>query len=120
MDTVAKVIAEGLDAVLSRVKPGVACEELAEVWKATISRHGIEKDSRIGYPVGIGFPPTWGELTASMRAGDKTVLEEGMTFHCIPAIWLDTYGIVISETFAVARNGADCFADYPRILFAKD
>jgi Xaa-Pro aminopeptidase len=55
-----------------------------------------------------------------MRAGDKTVLEEGMTFHCIPAIWLDTYGIVISESFAVTKQGAECFADYPRILFAKD
>jgi Xaa-Pro aminopeptidase len=120
MDKVAKVIAEGLEAVLSRVKPGVACEELAAAWKDVTTKHGIEKDSRIGYPVGIGFPPTWGELTASIRAGDKTVLEEGMTFHCIPAIWLDTYGIVISETFAVTKNGADCFADYPRILFAKD
>jgi len=120
MDTVAKVIAEGLEAVLSRVKPGVACEELAAAWKDVTTKHGIEKDSRIGYPVGIGFPPTWGELTASIRAGDKTVLEEGMTFHCIPAIWLDTYGIVISETFAVTQNGADCFADYPRILFAKN
>jgi ectoine hydrolase len=120
MDTVAKVIAEGLEAVLRRVKPGIACEELAAAWKDVTTKHGIEKDSRIGYPVGIGFPPTWGELTASIRAGDKTVLEEGMTFHCIPAIWLDTYGIVISETFAVTKNGADCFADYPRILFAKD
>jgi ectoine hydrolase len=120
MDTVAKVIAEGLEAVLSRVKPGVACEELAAAWKDVTTKHGIEKDSRIGYPVGIGFPPTWGELTASIRAGDRTVLEEGMTFHCIPAIWLDTYGIVISETFAVTKNGADCFADYPRILFAKN
>jgi ectoine hydrolase len=120
MDTVAKVIAEGLEAVLSRVKPGVACEELATAWKDVTTKHGIEKDSRIGYPVGIGFPPTWGELTASIRAGDKTVLEEGMTFHCIPALWLDTYGIVISETFAVTKNGADCFADYPRILFAKN
>jgi ectoine hydrolase len=120
MDTVAKVIAEGLEAVLSRVKPGVACEELAAAWKDVTTKHGIEKDSRIGYPVGIGFPPTWGELTASIRAGDKTVLEEGMTFHCIPAIWFDTYGIVISETFAVTQNGADCFADYPRILFAKN
>ncbi len=54
-----------------------------------------------------------------IRAGDRTVMEEGMTFHCIPAIWLDTYGIVISESFAVGRNGAECFADYPRVLFAK-
>jgi ectoine hydrolase len=120
MDKVAKVIAEGLNAVLDKVKPGIACEELAATWKTTTQRYGIEKDSRIGYPVGIGFPPTWGELTASIRAGDKTVLEEGMTFHCIPAIWLDTYGIVISESFVVTHKGAECFADYPRILFAKD
>jgi Xaa-Pro aminopeptidase len=120
MNTVAAVIAEGLNAVLDKVKPGVTCDELAAAWKTTTSKHGIEKDSRIGYPVGIGYPPTWGELTASIRAGDRTVLEEGMTFHCIPAIWLDTYGIVISESFAVTKNGAECFADYPRILFAKE
>lgn len=119
MDRVAKVIAEGLEAVLESVRPGVVCEDLAAAWKRVISRHGIEKDSRIGYPVGIGYPPTWGELTASLRAGDRTVMEEGMTFHCIPAIWLDEYGIVISESFAVTEHGAECFADYPRILFAK-
>jgi Xaa-Pro aminopeptidase len=120
MDKVAKVIAEGLNAVLDKVKPGITCDELAATWRATTAKYGIEKDSRIGYPVGIGFPPTWGELTASIRAGDKTVLEQGMTFHCIPAIWLDTYGIVISESFAVTDKGAECFADYPRILFGKD
>ncbi|WP_342643870.1 M24 family metallopeptidase [Rhodoligotrophos ferricapiens] len=119
MQDVAKVIAEGLQAVLDKVKPGVACEELAAAWKAVISRHGIEKDSRIGYPVGIGYPPTWGELTASLRAGDRTVLEPNMTFHCIPAIWMEHYGLVISESFAVTENGAECFADYPRELTYK-
>lgn len=119
MNTVAQVIAEGLNAVLDAVKPGVLCEELAAVWKSVIARRGIDKDSRLGYPVGIGYPPTWGELTASIRAGDKTVMEEGMTFHVIPAIWLEKYGIVISETFAVTARGAECFADYPRVLFAK-
>lgn len=119
MDRLAKIIAEGLNAVLDKVRPGVVCEELAAVWKAVIARHGVDKDSRLGYPVGIGYPPTWGELTASVRAGDKTVMEEGMTFHIIPAMWLDKYGIVISETFAVGAKGAECFADYPRILFAK-
>jgi len=120
MTKVASVIAEGLNAVLDKVKAGVTCEDLAAAWKAVISRHGVEKDNRIGYPVGIGYPPTWGELTASIRAGDKTVMEEGMTFHCIPAIWLEKYGLVISETFAVTKYGAECFADCPRILFTKD
>ncbi|MEM8853179.1 MAG: Xaa-Pro peptidase family protein [Pseudomonadota bacterium] len=116
---VANVIAEGLNAVLETVKAGVLCQDLAAAWKAVIARHGIEKDSRIGYPVGIGFPPTWGELTASLRHGDETVLEAGMTFHTIPAIWMDGGGLVISETFAVTETGAACFCDYPRQLIVK-
>ena len=119
MDTVAKVIAEGLQAVLAAARPGVVCGELAAVWSAVIGRHGIEKDSRIGYPVGIGYPPTWGELTCSLRAGDRTVLEPNMTFHCIPAIWMDTYGLVISESFVVTETGAETFATFPRQLFPK-
>ena len=119
MDTVAKVIAEGLQAVLEAVRPGVVCEELAAVWSAVVARHGIEKESRIGYPVGIGYPPTWGELTCSLRAGDRTVLEPNMTFHCIPAIWMDSYGLVISESFVVTETGAQTFATFPRQLFAK-
>jgi Xaa-Pro aminopeptidase len=105
--------------VLDAVRPGVVCEELAQVWSRVIARHGIEKDSRIGYPVGIGYPPTWGELTCSLRAGDRTVLEPNMTFHCIPAIWMDSYGLVISESFVVTEAGAHTFADFPRKLFAK-
>ncbi len=111
-----KVIREGLEAALDVVRPGALCQDMAAAWETVIRRHGIEKDSRIGYPVGIGFPPTWGELTCSLRAGDTTVMEENMTFHCIPALWRDDYGLVVSETFAVTRGGADCFADCPREL----
>ena len=42
-----------------------------------------------------------------------------MTFHCIPAIWMDTYGLVISESFVVTETGAETFATFPRQLFAK-
>jgi Xaa-Pro aminopeptidase len=117
-DTVA-VIVEGLEAVLAAVKPGGTLESLEAVWKKVIARHGVDKDSRIGYPVGIGYPPTWGELTCSIRAGDKTVLEPGMSFHCIPALWFDKYGLVVSESFVVTETGAACFADCPRVLFEK-
>ena len=114
------IIVEGLEAVLAMVKPGVALEELEAEWRKVIARHGIEKDSRIGYPVGIGYPPTWGELTCSLRQGDKTTMEPGMTFHCIPALWLDQYGLVVSESFVVTDKGADTFAKFPRKLFHKD
>ncbi|MCZ6774352.1 MAG: Xaa-Pro peptidase family protein [Proteobacteria bacterium] len=119
MAHLSQVIAEGLNAVLDTVKPGVVLEELAAAWSKVIARHGIEKDSRIGYPVGIGYPPTWGELTCSLRQGDRTVLEPNMTFHCIPALWLDDTGLVISESFVVTPTGAKTFADFPRKLFSK-
>ena len=115
----ADVIAEGLNEVLLAARPGALCEDLEAVWKRVISKHGIEKDSRIGYPVGIGYPPTWGELTCSLRAGDKTVLEKNMSFHCIPALWMDKYGLVISESFVITDAGAKTFADFPRVLFSK-
>jgi ectoine hydrolase len=114
-----KIIVEGLEAVLSSVKPGVTLEDLEAAWRRVIARYGIEKDSRIGYPVGIGYPPTWGELTCSIRRGEKTVLEPGMTFHCIPALWLESYGLVVSETFVVTDRGAETFAECPRKLFDK-
>jgi ectoine hydrolase len=119
LDTTA-IIVEGLEAVLAAVKPGATCEDLEAVWRRVIARHGIVKDSRIGYPVGIGYPPTWGELTCSLRQGDKTVLEPGMTFHCIPALWLESYGLVVSESFVVTESGAKTFASFPRKLFSKD
>jgi Xaa-Pro aminopeptidase len=90
-------------------------QDLEVAWKRVISRHGIEKDSRIGYPVGNGYPPTWGELTCSLRSGDETILEENMTFHCIPALWMQKFGLVVSETFAITP-GAEVFAQYPREL----
>jgi Xaa-Pro aminopeptidase len=114
------VIVEGLEAVLATAKPGALCEDLEAAWRRTIAKHGIVKESRIGYPVGIGYPPTWGELTCSLRQGDKTELEAGMTFHCIPAIWLETYGLVVSESFVVTETGAKTFASFPRKLFSKD
>ena len=115
----ADVIAEGLQAVLDTVRAGATCEDLAAAWQKVSRKHGVEKNSRIGYPVGIGYPPTWGELTASLRSGDTTVLEPNMTFHCIPAIWREHDGVVISETFAITETGAEVFADSPRELFVK-
>jgi len=111
-----QIIREGLEAVLGVARPGALAQDLEAAWRRVIARHGIEKDSRIGYPVGIGYPPTWGELTCSLRTGDTTVLEENMTFHCIPALWMDQYGLVVSETFAITPQGADVFAQCPREL----
>ena len=117
IEKLSKIIEEGLNAVLDKVKPGTTGHELENTWKKVIKKYGVKKDSRIGYPIGVGYPPTWGELTTSFRRGDKNKLKENMTFHCIPALWLQNYGIVISESFIVKKKGAERLTNFEQKLF---
>ena len=117
--TTAEVTVEGLQAALDAVRPGVACEEIEAAWRRHIARHGLEKSSRIGYSVGLGYPPDWGEHTMSLRPGDTTPLEAGMAFHMICGMWMDDWGFEASETFVVTESGAECLCSFPRELTVK-
>lgn len=117
LERTADVIIEGMEAALDAIEPGATCEAVERAWRDVISEHGFVKESRIGYAMGLGYPPDWGEHTASFRPGDETVLEPNMTFHLIPGIWLDEYGVEISESIRVTSDGVEVFADYPRELF---
>ena len=72
---------EGMEAGLAAAKPGNACEDIAKAFFAVLAAHGIVKDNRTGYSIGLCYPPDWGERTMSLRPGDRTELEPGMTFH---------------------------------------
>lgn len=115
----ADVVVEGINAALDFIKPGVTCAEVEGVWKKTIAKSGFIKDSRIGYSMGLNYPPDWGEHTASLRPGDLTVLQPNMTIHMIPGIWQDAYGVEISEPFRVTETGCEKFVNFPRELFIK-
>ncbi len=117
---VSKIVVEGLNAALEAVKPGATCEDLEIAWSKVISKHGIVKDSRIGYSMGLNYPPDWGEHTASIRRGDLTVLQPNMTFHLIPGLWFDNYGIEISESFRVTETGCEVLTNFPRQLFVNE
>lgn len=117
-DLAAGVI-EGLNAALDAVKPGKTCEEIEAVWRRTIAKRGIEKESRIGYSIGIGFPPTWGEKTASLRPGDKTVLRPNMAFHMMTGVWKEQTGVTITQAFRVSETGHEPLTSVPRELIVK-
>lgn len=118
LDT-AKVVVEGLDAVIAAARPGLTCEEVEGEWRRVIARAGIVKESRIGYSCGLNYPPDWGEHTISLRPGDKTVLQPDMTIHVIPGIWQDDWGIEISECIHLTEAGAEPLATTPRELIVK-
>jgi ectoine hydrolase len=116
MTETAKIVVEGTNAALAAAKPGATCEAVEAAWRQVIARHGIVKESRIGYSVGLNYPPDWGEHTMSLRPGDRTELHPDMTLHVIPGIWMDDWGIEISECIHVTETGARPFANVPRQL----
>jgi len=109
----------GLQETLTFIKPGVTAEEVEERWRKAIAHTGLVKPSRVGYSYGLNYVPDWGEHTVSLRPGDKTILEPGMTLHFMPGIWLETYGFECSEPLLITENGCEKFIEFPQKLFVK-
>jgi ectoine hydrolase len=114
--SLSNVVLEGINNTLEGIKPGVTCEEVESIWNDTVGKKGYKKDWRIGYSVGLSYPPDWGEHTASLRKGDKTLLKPNMTFHVITGIWMEDYGVEFSETIRVTDTGYEALSNFPRQL----
>jgi ectoine hydrolase len=111
---------EGMEAGLAAAKPGNTCEDIANAFFAVLKKRGITKDNRTGYPIGLSYPPDWGERTMSLRPGDRTELRPGMTFHFMTGLWLETMGLEITESILITDTGVECLADVPRKLTVID
>ncbi len=114
-----KATLEGMEAGLAAAKPGNTCEDIANGFFAVLKKYGIIKDNRTGYPIGLSYPPDWGERTMSLRPGDRMELKPGMTFHFMTGLWLDDMGLEITESIAITETGVECLSNVPRQLFVK-
>ena len=119
MKDTAEVVMDGLQKTLEFIKPGVTAEEVEAKWRDAISHSTIVKESRLGYSIGINYPPDWGEQTISLRPGDKTVLQRNMALHLIQGIWYEDVGFEVDGTIYLTENGNESFYDYPLKLFTK-
>lgn len=109
-----RIMCEALDAVHAFVRPGVTVSDLDNLVRNIILHNDVDATliTRAGYSIGIAFPPSWDEgYILSIKQGDPTVLEEGMTFHIIPWMWgvegNKTCGI--SDTVRVTATGCESF-----------
>ncbi|MFA7670954.1 MAG: M24 family metallopeptidase [Sphaerochaetaceae bacterium] len=120
MTDTAKVVIEGLKETLAFIKPGVTAEEVEAKWRAAIAHSNVVKEARLGYSIGVNYPPDWGEHTISFRPGDKTVLKPNMAAHLIPGIWYDDVGFEIDASFQITENGIEHFFEFPyEIMYNK-
>ncbi len=116
-----KALVEGLEAGLEAARAGNVAADIYAALAAPLERAGIERSARAGYPIGLSYPPDWGERTISIRPGDNTVLEPGMTFHFLPGLWMKDWGMEITESILIRESGpAECLCDRPRKMFVKD
>jgi len=114
-----KAVLEGLEAGLEKAKVGNRCEDIAIAFFEVLEKYGIAKDNRTGYPIGLSYPPDWGERTMSLRFGDKSELKQNMTFHFMTGLWMDGWGFEITESIVIGNGEPECLANVPRKLFVK-
>ncbi|WP_439120400.1 M24 family metallopeptidase [Marivita sp.] len=112
---------EGIEAALNAARAGNRTRDIAQALVDVLQNHGIYREGRCGYPIGLSYPPDWGERTASLRVEDETILQPGMTFHFMPALWMDTWGLETTETILITDSGpAEALCNVERKLFVKD
>ena len=110
----ADAVEEGMAAVMDSLKPGVVAGDVHAAWQRVLDRYGLEKPSRIGYSIGVGYAPDWGERTLSFRPGEATLVPENAIVHVILGMWMDDWGMELSETLHVRGNGCVRLCDFPQ------
>ena len=116
-----QALTEGLNAGIEVARAGNRACDIARALNTELLKVGIERPNRAGYAVGCSYPPDWGEHTVSIRDSDETVLEPGMTFHFMPGLWMDDWGMETTETILIRENGAaEPLSQIARKLFIKD
>ena len=111
-----KITNEGIERALEQTKPGNSCHDVAVAFWSVLEKYGLEKESRAGYSIGLGYPPDWGEHTLSIRKNEKTLLYPNVTYHLMCGMWMDTWGLELSESVRVTENGFELLTNVPRDL----
>ncbi len=120
LNTTAQAVNEGMEAVLDAMKTGALCCDVHAAWQAVLDQYNLEKKSRIGYSIGVGYAPDWGEHTISFRADDSTPLPENAVVHIILGMWMEGWGMEVSETIHVREHDAVCLTQFPREVHVID
>ena len=111
---------EAMDDGLSRARAGNTCDDVAAAFFGTLEKHGVYKDTRAGYPIGLSYPPDWGERTMSIRRGDRSELRVDMTFHFMTGVWFDDWGLELTESIVIREGAPELLASVPRGLLVKE
>ena len=119
----AKVLIDAVSEAMTFIKAGRTAHECDEHVRSFVRKHGFGDNyrNRLGYSIGINYPPDWGEgEILSLRQGEERELQPGMTFHMPPTnMKYREYGIGYSESIVVTEKGCEKFSNIPLELIIK-
>jgi Xaa-Pro aminopeptidase len=116
----AKRAAATVEDMLAVAKAGVAASAVAEAGKKRVSeiRKEILFHDVYGYPIGIGFPPTWAEESGfGLMVNNHRPLETNMVFH-IPMTHrlFGEWGVGLSQSIVIKEKGCEVLSRTPLAL----
>ncbi|WP_167508685.1 Xaa-Pro peptidase family protein [Mesorhizobium sp.] len=104
-----EAVATAHKAQLAQMRPGARACDVWEAMRAAMERFGIVQSpkGRVGYTVGIGFPPNWVQRNAiDLMRGNTAELRPGMVFHVFASVGQkNVFSIVHSATVVVTEDG---------------
>lgn len=113
----ADAVIGAVSAAMETIKPGATPHEADTAARAVTQKAGFGDyhRNRLGYSIGVSYPPDWGEgEIISLRQDEHRPLEPGMTFHMPPlCLKYREYGIGFSESIVVTENGCEKLSDIP-------
>lgn len=112
----AKAVEEGMQAVMHNLFAGARAGDVHAAWQKVLDLYGLEKKSRIGYSIGTAYSPDWGEHTLSFRPFEKTIVPENAVVHIILGMWMDDWGMELSETLHVQKKSCSRLANFPQAV----
>ena len=103
-------------AAISAIRPGVAAEDIAAAANEIYQQRGYETGYRTGRSIGVAY------LEApELKAGDKTILQPGMTFAVDGGISIDgELAGRIGDSIVVTETGCDYLTDYRREIMVTE
>ena len=118
-DEAARVQQAAIDAqqaAIAAIRPGIQAQEVAAAANEVYAERGYETGYRTGRSIGVAY------LEApELKAGDKTILQPGMTFAVDGGISIE--GVTagrIGDSIVVTETGFEYLTEYPRTLLVTD
>lgn len=100
-----------LHAILTTARDGVTAGEVFAAGNKAFLDAGFNDGlgRRLGYSVGISYPPDWGEgHIIDLRRDSEKVLKKGMVFHTTPGLIYFGHEVInISQTMIITQTGTE-------------